>query len=92
MTYLPPYLIAMTSVPTMTESLTLTPLTDDQRDSLAEVIVERYLDGMGVEELEQYFRDTQCDDLCDYSDEELLTELSDLVDEEEYNAAIDFNE
>ena len=76
----------------MTESLTLIPLTDDQRDSVCRVIVERYLDGMGVEELEQYFRDTQCDDLCDYSDEELLTELSDLVDEEEFNAALNFDE
>ena len=82
----------MISAPIMTASLTLNPLTDIQRDSLAEIIVERYLDGMGVEELEQYFRDTQYDNLCDYSDEELITELSDLVDEEEFNAAIDFHE
>jgi len=82
----------MTLAPTMTASLTLTSLTDLQRDSLAEVIVARYLDGMGVDELEQYFRDTQYDHLEDYSDEELLTELKDLVGEEEFNAAINFNE
>lgn len=71
-----------------TKTLTPTTLTDAQRTNISETIIDRYLDGMSSRDLEQFFRDIQSQYLQEYTDEELRDALRDLLDEEEYNEAI----
>jgi hypothetical protein len=57
-------------------------LTGSQREVVINFISEQYLDSMSMKDLEVYFQDTQADLLDGYSDEELLSALSELADDE----------
>ena len=64
------------------------PLAYDQRSRLIELVIGRYLDGMGVRDLEQFFCDVQNDYLEAYSDEELLSAVDDVTSLDEYGEII----
>ncbi len=77
-----------TSLQTPTASPT-SPLSEAQRDTLAEFIALRYLDSLDLKDLERFFLDIQMDYLKDYTDEELIGEIEDLTDTEEFNAMME---
>jgi hypothetical protein len=58
-------------------------LSDSQRKALCEYIALRYLDSMDYKDLERFFLDIQLDYLKEYQDEELISEIEDMLDEEE---------
>lgn len=58
-------------------------LTHDQRFQIADRLAQRWLDNMSTKDLERYFYDTQLEYLQTYDDQELLSELTDVVDDEE---------
>jgi len=62
----------------------MTSLTPEKRSALAEWLVERYLDGMTIRDLERFFIDIQLDYIGSYTDEELIGEIEDNTTEEEY--------
>lgn len=64
-------------------------LSYEQRCDLIDKIAERYLESMDGRGLEQFFLDVNAERLSDYPDEELLTELSQLVDEDEFQEIMD---
>lgn len=64
------------------------PLTYDQRSRLIELVVGRYLNGMGVRDLEQFFCDVQNEYLEAYSDEELLSAVDDVTSLDEYEEIV----
>jgi hypothetical protein len=80
----------------MTQS-TLTPtapqtslsLTDRQREVLSEFIALRYLDSIDVKNLERFFFETQMEYLKDYTDDELIGEIENMVETEEFNAMLE---
>ncbi len=76
------------STVTQTKPLTL-PLFEDQRETLAEFIALRYLDSMDLKDLERFFIDVQMEFLKDYTDEELIGEIEDLTDTEEFNEMLE---
>ncbi len=78
------YLTTMTSLANVTGSLTSGKLTEEQRKPLYEFIALKYLDGMDWKCLEEFFLDTQKEYLKDYTDDELISEIEDLVTEEEF--------
>jgi hypothetical protein len=49
------------------------------------LITERYLDQMNGRDLERFFLDVQGDYLSEYTDSELLREVDDVLEEEEYS-------
>lgn len=65
------------------------PLSETQRETLAEFIALRYLDSMDLKDLERFFLDIQMDYLKDYTDAELIGEVEDLTDTEEFNAMLE---
>jgi hypothetical protein len=73
-----------TSPATVTKSPTF-PLTDEQRERVIDVMVQRYLDGMSGRDLERFFCDIQTDYLKEYSDEELWSEITDIFFEDEFS-------
>ena len=73
---------------TPTQSLT-SPLSLTQRETLAEFIALKYLDAMSVGDLERFFLDVQMEYLGDYTDEEMIAEIEDLADTEEFNAMLE---
>ena len=77
-----------TSLQTPTASPTL-PLSVTQRETLAEFIALKYLDSMDLRDLERFFLDVQMEFLKDYTDEELIGEIEDLMDTEEFNAMME---
>jgi len=48
------------------------------------MLVERYLDGMTIRDLERFFIDIQLDYIGSYTDEELIGEIEDMSTQEEY--------
>ncbi len=58
-------------------------MSDSQRKALCEYIALRYLDSMDYKDLERFFLDIQLDYLKEYQDEELISEIEDMLDEEE---------
>jgi len=79
----------MISMPNPTQSLTSQPLTEAQRENLIELITERYLDQMNGRDLERFFLDVQGEYLSGYTDSELLGEVDDVLDAEEYSAVVE---
>jgi hypothetical protein len=77
-----------TSAVTQTKPLT-SPLSEAQRETLTEFIALRYLDSMDLKDLERFFLDIQMDYLKDYTDAELIGEVEDLTDTEEFNAMME---
>jgi hypothetical protein len=77
-----------TSAVTQTKPLT-SPLSEAQRETLAEFIALKYLDAMDLRDLERFFIDVQMEYLKDYTDEELIGEIEDLTDTEEFNAMME---
>ena len=73
----------MTSLATVTKSPTLE-LSTEQRDRLVDLIAERYLENMDVDDLARFFRDVQREYLGEYDDEELVGALEDATHEDEY--------
>jgi hypothetical protein len=73
----------MTSLATVTKSPTLE-LSTEQRDRLVDLIADRYLDNMDVDDLARFFRDVQREYLGEYDDEELVGALEDVTHEDEY--------
>lgn len=73
-------------VPTQTPTVQLS---SDQRDGVAELLAQRYLDGMDIRDLERFFLEITIDAYSSYSDEELLGELEDMTDEQEFNELIE---
>jgi len=79
----------MTTFPVIvTELPTSQSLTVEQRDRLIDLVATRYLDGMDVRDLERFFYDIQRDYMQEYTDEELLSAVDDVTDEDEYNEVI----
>ena len=74
---------------TTSQATTTKSLTPEQRDSLAEFIALRYLDSMDGRDLERFFIDIQMEYLRDYTDQELIGEIEDLTDTEEFNAMME---
>jgi hypothetical protein len=74
---------------TPTAPLTSLSLTDRQREVLSEFIALRYLDSIDVKNLERFFFETQMEYLKDYTDEELIGEIEDLTETEEFNAMLE---
>jgi hypothetical protein len=60
-----------------------------QRETLAEFIALKYLDAMDVRDLERFFIDVQMEFLADYTDEEMIAEIEDMVETEEFNAMME---
>jgi hypothetical protein len=77
-----------TSAVTQTKPLT-SPLSEAQRETLSEFIALKYLDSMDLRDLERFFIDVQMEYLKDYTDEELIGEIEDLTDTEEFNAMVE---
>ena len=77
------------STPTLTKSPTSVPLTSEQRASLIALVAQRYLDSMDVRGLERFFLDVQEEYLHDYTDAELLGELEDYTETDEFNALLE---
>jgi hypothetical protein len=77
-----------TSLQTPTAPLT-SPLSMTQRETLAEFIALKYLDAMDLRDLERFFLDVQMEYLGDYTDEEMIAEVEDLTDTEEFNAMME---
>jgi len=77
-----------TSTVTQTKPLT-SPLSEAQRETLAESIALRYLESMDLRDLERFFIDVQMQYLGDYTDEEMLAEIEDLTETEEFNAILE---
>ena len=73
------------------KSETLAQLTEEQRKYISELIAIRYLDGMSNRDLETFFLDAQRGYLDEYTTDELLTELSELVDEDEFDYAVNYS-
>jgi hypothetical protein len=86
---LTPSLTMTQSTLTPTALLTSLSLTDRQREVLSEFIALRYLESMDMKDLERFFIDTQRDYLKDYTDEELIGEIEDLTETEEFNAMLE---
>ena len=76
------------STVTQTKPLT-SPLSEAQRETLSEFIALKYLDSMDLRDLERFFIDVQMEYLKDYTDEELIGEIEDLTDTEEFNAMVE---
>ena len=51
------------------------------RDSLQEAYIQNLIDGMDYKTMEQFVYDTLTENLTNYSDEELITEVSDYYPE-----------
>lgn len=77
----------MISLPTPTKSQTLA-LSTEQRDRLIELVAYRYLDQMDLRNLEYFFLEQQSYLLTDYTDQELLAEVEDLIPESEYEEIV----
>ena len=77
-----------TSAVTQIKPLT-SPLSEAQRETLAESIALRYLESMDLRDLERFFLGIQSDYLKDYTDEELIGEIEDLTETEEFNAMME---
>lgn len=58
-------------------------MSDSQRGALCEYIALRYLDSMNSKDLEHFFLDIHLSYLREYSDEELIGEIEDMLDKEE---------
>lgn len=78
----------MISLPTVTKSQTSQSLTPEKREALIEFMAQRWLDGMDGRDLERFFLDIQTEYLGEYSDQELINELEDITDEDEFEAII----
>lgn len=65
-------------------------LSYEQRCDLIDKISQRYLESMDGRGLEQFFLDVNAELLSCYGDEELLTELSKLVDEDEFQEIMSY--
>ena len=74
---------------TPTAPLTSLSLTDRQREVLSEFIALRYLDSIDVKNLERFFFETQMEYLKDYTDDELIGEIENMVETEEFNAMLE---
>jgi hypothetical protein len=85
---LTPFLTMTTSAVTQTKPLT-SPFSEAQRETLSEFIALKYLDSMDLRDLERFFIDVQMQYLGDYTDEELIGEIEDLMDTEEFNAMME---
>lgn len=73
------------------KSEALIQLTDEQRTYISELIATRYLDGLSNRDLKGYFLDSQRDHLAEYTTNELLSELVELVDEDEFDYAVNYS-
>jgi hypothetical protein len=79
----------MSALPAPTAPLTSLSLTDRQREVLSEFIALRYLDSIDVKDLERFFFETQMEYLKDYTDDELIGEIENMVETEEFNAMLE---
>lgn len=73
---------------TQTKSQTFQSLTDSQRESLVEFVAKYWLDSMSLKDLERFFYEVQTEYLREYSDEELIGEIEDITDDEEFQLII----
>ena len=73
------------------KSETLVQLTEEQRKYISELNAIRYLDGMSNRDLEAFFLDAQRSCLDEYTTDELLSELVELVDEDEFDYAVNYS-
>ena len=77
------------STPTLTKSQTSVALTPEQRASVIALVAQRFLDCMDLRDLERFFLDVQEEYLQDYTDAELLGEVEDYTDTDEFNALLE---
>ncbi len=78
----------MISMPNLTQSPISQSLTDAQRENLIELVSERYLQSMDGRDLERFFLDIQGEYLAEYTDAELLEEVDNVLDNEEYQEVL----
>lgn len=76
------------STMTQTKSQTSQSLTDSKRESLVEFVAKYWLDSMSLKDLERFFYEVQTEYLREYSDEELIGEIEDITDDEEFQLII----
>ena len=76
------------STMTQTKSQTFQSLTDSKRESLVEFVAKYWLDSMSLKDLERFFYEVQTEYLREYSDEELIGEIEDITDDEEFQLII----
>lgn len=58
------------------------------RDALIEFLAKHWLDTVSTRDLEGFFYDAQIDYLQSYSDEELISEIEDVMSEEDFHIFI----
>lgn len=63
-------------------------LASEKRDALIEFLAKHWLDTVNTRDLERFFYDAQIDYLQSYSDEELISEIEDVMSEEDFNLFI----
>lgn len=73
----------MISLPNPTESQTLE-LSTERREQLKELLAERYLQNMGIRDLEAFFLEVTIDSLSSYADFELVEAAEDVSSEDEF--------
>ena len=64
-----------------TEILEFEKMKNIDRDQLVENYVQQMIDGMDYKTMERFVYDTMVENLTDYTDEELLTEVTDYYPE-----------
>jgi hypothetical protein len=77
----------MKSTVTLIKSPTF-PFSTEQRERLIDLVAERYLENMDVRDLERFFLDVQTEYLTNYDDGELLSEVEDVTNEDEYDEVL----
>ena len=75
-------------MPNLTQSPISQSLTEAQRENLIELVSERYLQSMDSRDLERFFLDVQSEYLSEYTDAELLEEVDNVLDNEEYQEVL----
>jgi hypothetical protein len=59
-----------------------------KRNALIKFLAQHWLDAVSLRDLEIFFYDAQIDYLESYSDEELISEVEDVMSEEDFNLFI----
>lgn len=60
----------------------------DQAEALRDILCQRYLEGMTTRDLERFYLDEQYERLMSYSDEDLLEEIRESLDQEAYEEVL----
>jgi hypothetical protein len=64
-----------------TEILEFEKMKNIDRDQLVENYIQQIIEGMDIKSMERFVYDTMLENLTDYTDEELLTEITDYYPE-----------